>query len=145
MKILLSFLLFASLISNPLRANPLGQVSPEQLLALQQQQHALVIDIRTPAEWQASGIIAGSYKLQAFDDAGHFDQAKWLADLQKLKNSADQPVILVCRSGNRSSKLGSILTEQLGMSRVYHLSSGIQSWFNSGRPLAANCLMPTCQ
>ncbi len=64
-----------------LAANELETVTPEQLLKMQQTQNALVVDIRTEAEWQASGIISNSHKLQSFDT-----------------------VILVCRSGNRSGK-----------------------------------------
>ncbi|MDD1620300.1 MAG: rhodanese-like domain-containing protein [Methylococcaceae bacterium] len=112
----------------------LGQVSVGQLQPMRQNDHALVIDIRTEAEWHATGIIPGSQKLQSFNNDGQFDAEKWLADLQKLKTSPDQPVILVCRSGNRSGKVGEFLVRQ-GMPNVYHLNNGIQSWIKSGNPV----------
>ncbi len=134
MTLKLTLFLLLSLITSTIRAAGLGEVSAEQLQALQQNEHALVIDVRTEPEWQATGIIPGSQKLQSFTRDGQFDSAKWLADLQKLKTSPDQPVILVCRSGNRSSKVGEFLIQQ-GMPKVYHLTNGIQSWIKSGRPV----------
>lgn len=126
-----------------LHAEPLVSINAEQLQTLQQQQ-ALIIDIRTDAEWQATGVIAGSQKLQAFDSDGKFDQEGWLNKVQKLRSSDNQPIILVCRSGKRSEKLGDILTKQLGMNQVYHLSSGIQGWTQSGKSLTANCSASNC-
>lgn len=112
----------------------LGQVSAEQLQSMQQNDNALVIDVRTETEWQATGVIPGSQKLQSFNSDSQFDAEKWLADLQKLKTSPDQAVILVCRSGNRSGKVGEFLVRQ-GMPNVYHLNNGLQSWIKSGYPL----------
>jgi rhodanese-related sulfurtransferase len=124
-------------LSGTIAAAELGQLSAQQLQAMQQNDRALVIDVRTEAEWQATGVIPNSQKLQSFNSDGQFDSAKWLADLQKLKTSADQPVILVCRSGNRSSKVGELLIRQ-GMTNVYHLNNGIQSWIKSGYPLKSD-------
>jgi rhodanese-related sulfurtransferase len=124
-------------------AEQLGLVSAEELQNMQQHEHALVVDIRTPEEWK-TGVIPESKKLESFHADGHFDSAKWLDDLQKLKSQPDQPVILVCRSGNRSNKVGQFLVEQ-GMPKVYHLKQGIQSWVQSGYPLSkdsANSLNP---
>ena len=126
-------------------AAELGNLSPDQVLDMQRNDHALVVDVRTPAEWQSTGIIADSYKLQAFDATGNFDADAWVVQLQKLKTSPNQPIILVCRSGNRSGKVGEVLTQKLGMTRVYHLSNGLQSWFNSGRSLSPNCFTVSCK
>ncbi|MCK9608632.1 MAG: rhodanese-like domain-containing protein [Methylomonas sp.] len=139
--------IFACLLScsQPLLAEDVTAISPEQLLDMQQHNNALVVDIRTEAEWQHSGIIAESHKLQFFDQQGHFEQDKWLADLEKMKSSPNQPVILVCRSGNRSSKVGSLLAQQLGMKNIYHLDNGLQSWLKTGHPVSANCLQVACK
>lgn len=123
----LSLFLGLLFISSVLMATELKTVSPEQLLDMQQNQNALVVDIRTEAEWQASGILSNSLKLQSFDPHGRFDQAKWVAALEQLKSSPDQPVILICRSGNRSARVGDFLTRQLGMKNVHHLQNGLQS------------------
>lgn len=123
----LSLFLGLLFISSALMATELKTVSPEQLLDMQQNQNALVVDIRTEAQWQASGILSNSLKLQSFDPQGRFDQAKWVAALEQLKSSPDQPVILICRSGNRSARVGDFLTRQLGMKNVHHLQNGLQS------------------
>lgn len=140
-------LIFASLLSCSLalRAAELAGIGPEQLLEMQQNQNALVVDIRTEAEWQNSGVIADSRKLQSFDEQGRFDAEKWLADLEKMKSSPNQPVILVCRSGNRSSKVGTLLSRQLGMKNIYHLDNGLQAWLKSGHPVSPNCLQIACK
>jgi rhodanese-related sulfurtransferase len=145
MKSLLSLMLTIAFFCNPAQANELQNVTPEQLLDMQQNQHALVVDIRTPAEWQASGVIANSQKLQSFDAQGKFDQDKWLAELEKLKSSLDQPVILVCRSGNRSGNVGTLLSDKIGMKNVYHLQNGLQSWIKSGNPVSPDCPSTTCK
>lgn len=126
-------------------ATELGQLDAEQLQTLQQQGQALIVDIRTEQEWQATGIIPGSKTLQSFTPDGRFDSEQWLANLQRLKSSPDQPVILVCRSGNRSSKVGQFLAQQPGMNKVYHLSNGIQSWQKAGKTLQTDCIKIACK
>ncbi|MGZ0078878.1 rhodanese-like domain-containing protein [Methylomonas sp. YC3] len=145
MKLRLTLFWLGCLFAAHLYATELGVVTAEQLINMQQNQNALVVDVRTAPEWQATGVIANSQKLESFDGNGYFDQEKWLANLEKLKSSPDQPIILVCRSGNRSGKIGQILTEQLGMKNVYHLSNGIQSWIKDGRPVKADCLTTACK
>ena len=100
-------------------ANELGQLSPNQLIKLQKQQNALLIDIRTEKEWAATGIIPNSHKLQFFSSNGKFDAKKWLADLDQLKTSDEQAVILICRSGSRSGMVGDMLIKK-GMKNVNH-------------------------
>jgi rhodanese-related sulfurtransferase len=123
-----------AIFSCGLQAIELGLVSAEQLQSLQQHNQALVVDIRTASEWQTTGTIPNSHKLQAYAADGSFDAEKWLADLHKLKSSADQQIILVCRSGNRSRKLGELLVQK-GENNIYHLGDGIQGWIKSGYPI----------
>ena len=119
-----------------LQAEELKLLNPEQLQSIQAQQSPLIIDVRTPAEWQATGIIPNSHKLQGFDSNGQFDAVKWTAELEKLKTAPNQAVILVCRSGNRSGKIGEILLKQ-GQNNIYHLQNGIQGWIQTGHPVQA--------
>ncbi|MDD2760454.1 MAG: rhodanese-like domain-containing protein [Methylomonas sp.] len=142
---ILTFLFIGILFGATAIASDLQNVTPEQLREMQDHQNALIIDVRTDTEWQASGVISNSHKLQAFDADGKFDQQKWLTDLEKLKSSKDQAVILVCRSGKRSAKVGAFLAGQLGMKNVYHLENGLQSWIASGHPVSPNCLQVACK
>lgn len=101
---------------------------------------ALVIDIRTAQEWQQTGLIPGSHPLSFFDKNGKSDPEKWVNTLQSLKTSEDQEVILVCRSGNRSGRVGTYLSSQLKMPHISHLSTGMSSWLREKRTTqAANC------
>lgn len=135
---ILSFL-FLSFFSAILVAAELADLSVEQIQTMQQNSDALVIDIRTEKEWQTTGIIPNSHKLEFFNSNGKYDSDKWLAQLEQLKSSPDQPIILVCRSGNRSGVVGNFLAEQLGMKNVYHFSTGIKSWIQAGKPVSPAC------
>jgi len=101
--------------------------------------NALVIDIRTPQEWQSTGIIPGSHPVKFFDRNGKYDADQWLAAVKQLQTSPDQEIILVCRSGGRSGRVGNLLTQKLNMSNVSHLSNGISSWIKEKRPTETAC------
>jgi len=106
---------------------------------------ALVIDIRTPPEWQKTGMIPNSQPLTFFDKKGKYDTKKWLAEVKKLRTSPDQAIILVCQSGNRSGKVGHLLAEKLNMPHIYHLSSGMSSWVKEQLPTKKSCsALHTC-
>lgn len=139
MKLTLAFFIFLSFFSSLISAEELIDLSAKQLIALQKDKDALVIDIRTEQEWANTGTIPNSHKLQFFSSRGKYNAEKWLADLNKLKTSPDQPVILVCRSGARSGKVGNMLAKQLGMSNIYHLSNGMMSWIRAGNKTNTEC------
>ena len=46
--------------------------------------------------------------------------------------SKNEPVILICRTGNRTSALAKHLVEQLGYSQVYNVRNGITQWIREG-------------
>ena len=72
-----------------------------------------VIDIRTAGEWKSTGVIPGSKLLTFFDEKGNANTAQWLASAKGLA-TPDQPVILICRSGNRTRAATQFLSEQAG-------------------------------
>ncbi|MGR9115849.1 MAG: rhodanese-like domain-containing protein [Gammaproteobacteria bacterium] len=120
-------------------AAELGEVDATRLIALQHEQNALIIDIRTEREWTATGVIPGSQKLEFFNAEGLYDTEQWLDRFNRLRISPDQPVILICRSGNRSSRVGQLLAQKLGIKNIYHLKSGILSWIKAGHPIIQGC------
>ncbi len=136
MKIKLFILLLSSFFVSSIAAEELKNLLAKDLVAMQKEQNALIIDIRTEKEWNSTGTIPGSHKLQFFSSQGKYDIDKWMAELNKLKKTKDQPVVLVCRSGNRSGMVGKMLTEKLNNKNVYHLSSGISSWVLSGNKVS---------
>ena len=136
MKIKLFILLLSSFFVSSIAAEELKNLLAKDLVSMQKEQNALIIDIRTEKEWNSTGTIPGSHKLQFFSSQGKYDIDKWMAELNKLKKTKDQPVVLVCRSGNRSGMVGKMLTEKLNNKNVYHLSSGISSWVLSGNKVS---------
>jgi rhodanese-related sulfurtransferase len=120
-----------SILSLSISAEPVG-VDPDRLEKMIEQEGALVIDIRTPQEWKATGTIPSSRKMMFFDESGEAHEQEWLAELNRARKP-DQPVILVCRSGGRSSKVGDFLDQSLGMKNVYHLENGITEWIEQGK------------
>jgi rhodanese-related sulfurtransferase len=92
-----------------------------------------VIDIRTEKEWQQSGVIAGSRLLTYFDENGGSNPPLWLEKV-KAYAKANQPVIVICRSGNRSRAAAQFLSEQAGYKTVYNAGKGLSAWTAEGRP-----------
>ncbi len=94
-----------------------------------------IIDIRTEGEWRESGVVPGSKLLTFFDERGRSDPPAWLQKVQEVAKPR-QPVILICRSGNRTRAASQFLSEQAGYQTVYHVQGGIRAWEKEGRPLA---------
>lgn len=93
-----------------------------------------VIDIRTEGEWKETGIVPGSKLITLFDEKGRPDPA-WL---EKVKGVAkpDQPVIVICRSGNRTKVASQMLSQQGGYQKVYNVKDGIRAWAKEGRTMS---------
>lgn len=96
-------------------ANSSIDVSIEEALKLWQIKAAIIIDIRTPEEYQA----------------GHIPGVP-LIPLDQLDKRAeeipkDQKVLLICRSGNRSSQ-GTKLLRSKGFDNVYNITGGMLAW-----------------
>lgn len=92
-----------------------------------------VIDIRTEGEWKDTGVVAGSRLITLFDEKGRADPA-WL---DKVKGVAgpEQPVIVICRSGNRTKVASQLLAQDAGYKTVYNAKNGIRGWAGESRPL----------
>lgn len=93
-----------------------------------------VIDVRTAPEWGSTGIVAGSHLLTYFDQNGQADPAAWL-EKARIVAKPGEPVILICRSGNRTRAVSRFLSDQAGYARVYAVTGGINAWSDEGRPL----------
>ena len=95
-----------------------------------------VIDIRTRPEWEETGIVPGSRLLTFFDERCQADPAAWLKKAKAIAKPGD-PLIVICRSGNRTKALSQFLTQQAGYAKVYNVKSGIRDWAKEGRPMAS--------
>ena len=109
----------------------LKELTTEQLLDAQKS-GSVIIDIRSSNEWVETGIIAGAETVTAFSADGklHSDFRKKFFSLIKSK---DTPIVLYCRSGNRSKRLGNVLVNQGNYTNVSHLSKGIIGWQKDGK------------
>ena len=94
-----------------------------------------VVDIRTAGEWQETGVVPNSRLLTLFDERGRADPPAWLQQVQGVAK-ADEPVIVICRSGNRTRTASQLLSQQAGYRTVYNVRDGIRAWASEGRPLA---------
>ena len=111
----------------------LGELSPQEFIDAQEN-GGVVIDIRREEEWKETGIIKGSQTITAFTKNGkiHPDFPKKFFD---LIDDVDVPILLYCRTGNRTGILGKALIDQVGQTNVSHLSDGIVSWKKQGFPI----------
>jgi rhodanese-related sulfurtransferase len=96
-----------------------------------------VIDVRRPDEWRETGVVEGSHLLTAFDDRGDFVRS-FPADLQNLVKQ-DEPVVIICRVGNRTGLLARAMAQQAGYTKVYNVTDGITAWIAEGRPVKKDC------
>lgn len=107
----------------------IGTTTLEQMLA----DGIAVIDIRRPDEWIQTGVIEGSHLQTFFDEEGRFDVRAWMAAILPIA-AADEPIVLICRSGGRSAAVSRFLSEQFGYQQVYNAHQGILQWIAEGRP-----------
>ena len=86
-----------------------------------------VIDIREKFEWQETGILPESHLITFFDSEGKYDVEKWLARLELIAK-ADDPIIIICRSGRRSLIVADYLSSNKNFVTVYNVEAGIKGW-----------------
>lgn len=114
------------LVLEPLRLRMSGIETSTvfEAVSLSNHDNAIFVDVRETKE-MASGVINGAYRvpLSSFD--------KSASQLDKL---VDKPVIVYCRSGNRSLNAAAKLKKK-GFNRVYNLTGGILAWQKEKLPL----------
>lgn len=93
--------------------------------------NTILIDIRRPEEWKETGVIKGSHKLTLYDASGK-ETPGFLQKFQELVPTPQTPVILICRTGNRTSFAAKALTDGFGYVNVYNVKNGITDWIASG-------------
>jgi rhodanese-related sulfurtransferase len=104
--------------------SPIRQITATELNdELQNGNAPILVDVRTPNEYQNDGHIAGSrlLPLNVF--------------MQRIKElPQDKPIVCVCRSGNRSQAAAEQLLTQ-GFEDVANLSGGMFGWRRAGLPI----------
>ena len=124
-------LLFDIVLLSVADAVVLGQSTPEDLIKARSSGVA-IIDIRREGEWLETGIIDGANNITAFKKDGKV-HPDFLQKFNSLVSTKQTPVLLYCRTGNRTTRLGNAIIEQLGFTNVSHLSGGIVRWKKEGQ------------
>ena len=89
-----------------------------------------LIDIRTEGEWRETGVINNSYLLTFFDKDGNYNFKKWMIEVEGIADE-NGPVIIMCRSGRRSSIVSNMMIKGNSEYLIYHVTNGIKSWIES--------------
>lgn len=81
-----------------------------------------------------TGVVAGSYLLTFFDLAGNCEPRQWLTQLENMI-LLDKPLVLICRTGHRTTLICELLTDTLTEIEVYNVTDGIFGWLAEGLPV----------
>ncbi len=110
------------------RARP--QVRPEELKSALQAGTAVLVDVREPSEWLASGTAQDAARLPLSDLRG--DRRQWSAFLEKHRGKR---LFLYCQSGARSSMAAAQLRrEGLDARNAGSLAALVRSGWPLSRP-----------
>ncbi len=107
-------------------------IDAKQMLELHKN-GAPLIDIRTPAEWDETGVIPGSTKIMFFDQNGNYNIKKFMSEFTKVVKDTNQSFVLICRSANRTKTVGNFLDKELGYKLTNDFEGGISRWIEEGR------------
>jgi len=98
-------------------------VSAEEFKKLMKEKDVVILDVRTPEEFEKDGHIKGSNLIPV-----------QLFRYIYLEGFRDKKVLVYCRSGNRSITASKML-EQMGIKKVYNLKGGILEWKSKNLPV----------
>lgn len=118
---------------NPAFAGPTR--TPAQAHAEAVAGEIILIDIRRPDEWRATGIGVGAQPLDMRSD-------DFEAQLLALAEDRDTPIALICAAGVRTARLANRLTEA-GFTNIIDVPEGMTGssagpgWIAAGLPLMA--------
>lgn len=100
-------------------------VNVDQFAKMVDGNKGIVLDVRTPEEW-AEGTISDATKINYYDN----DFADQVDKLNK-----EEPVLVYCKKGGRSSSAAEIL-KQKGFKKVFNLEGGITAWKDAGKKIS---------
>jgi len=111
---------------------PYSNLDNKQLKTMLEQ-NVPIFDVRRLDEWKQTGVVEGSKLLTFVDSSGRMNP-DFIKRFSSIVNKND-PVILICRTGNRTSTLARLLVEQMGFTQVYNVRNGITHWIGEKRPV----------
>ena len=100
-------------------------IRPSDAVELINRQDGVLLDVRTDNEY-LDGHIVNSIHIPL----------NFLKDrISELESHREHPIIVSCRSGNRSSQAAAML-RKAGFSKVHNLAGGIMAWQHANLPLS---------
>jgi rhodanese-related sulfurtransferase len=107
---------------DPALAQGSGAVTLDAMQTALKSHSAVVFDIREPQE-HAAGVAAGTHLLP-------------MSQIGQRMNEIpkDQPVLLICNTQNRSSRVAEAL-RQRGWTQVQYVNGGMSTWAQRGLPM----------
>ncbi len=115
-------MLFWSFFGNRIRG--IKEVDHIAAMQLINHKNALVLDVREQSEYDAGHILNGKL----------IPLGKLKERIGELEKYRERPLVVVCRSGQRSAVACGLLGKQ-GFAQAYNLSGGIIAWQKAGLPL----------
>lgn len=115
-----------------------GILTAKQAYDKAQAGEVLLVDVRSPGEWQQTGVPAGGVAETIHGDGGL--PAFTAALLARLDGDKSRPVALICARGNRSAYTRAYL-EEAGFTDVRDVSEGMMGgkhgpgWHRQGLPV----------
>jgi len=110
-------------------SNEIQVVTAEEMQELSQLENVQLVDVRTPEEYK-EGYITDFQNINYLSPT--FEK-----EIEKLDKS--KPVIVYCKSGDRSAKCAAKMKEK-GFIKVYELDGGIAKWKFKGYDLKTKSL-----
>jgi rhodanese-related sulfurtransferase len=106
----------------------MGHLPPQEAFEfLKQNADALLVDCRSEMEYLFVGHPAGALHVPWNDGPDWAVNPHFVGQVKKLAGTqhATRPIVLICRSGNRSKEAGEEL-ERAGFTRVYNVLHGFE-------------------
>ena len=104
-----------------------GDLTPQAALELLTNADALLLDVRTPHEWEHIGVpdVPGTAFVPWVVSLGGPPNADFVAQAQAAGATPGRPVVALCRSGQRSVAAAHTLTAA-GLGPVYNVLAGFE-------------------
>ncbi len=92
----------------------------------------VIVDIRTPMEWQQTGVVKGAHTIMFFDERGGYDAESFLKHMDELGGKS-QEIGLICRTGSRTAQITGFMLQH-GYN-VKNLAGGVMKLMSEGYTL----------
>jgi rhodanese-related sulfurtransferase len=100
---------------------PIKNVNAEEVFTLVSDENFIILDLRTPMEYNASRI-NGAINIDYYSE-------DFIDELSKLEK--DKPYLVYCRTGSRTNHAMQVFIS-MGFQDITHLYRGIVDWANHG-------------